>query len=108
SAHMLYPITAIVLVVYIVAVWIAGGALQLKSPDIWVFRGGLILIGLGAAAAWIWWRRSQQPGGVSAAPIDPSNEVDVLARDAEAKLAAARVAQGAHVANFPLVFLIGE
>jgi type VI secretion system protein ImpL len=105
---MLYPITAVVLIVYIVAVWILGGVLQLKSPDIWVFRLGLSLIGIGAAAAWIWWRRSQQPGGVAAAPIDPSNEIDLIARDAEAKLAGARVAQGAHVANFPLIFLLGE
>lgn len=105
---MLYPITAIVLVIYLAAVWILAGALQLKSPDIWVFRFGLSLIGIGAAAAWIWWRKSQQPAGVASAPIDPSNEIDILARDAEAKLAAARVAQGGHVANFPLVFVIGE
>jgi len=105
---MLYPITAIVLVVYLAAIWILGGVLQLKSPDIWIFRLGLSLIGIGAAAAWIWWRKSQQPGGVAAAPIDPSNEIDLLARDAEAKLAGARVAQGSHIANFPLIFLLGE
>jgi type VI secretion system protein ImpL len=105
---MLYPLTAIILLVYLVGVWILGGVLQLKSPDIWVFRAGLSLIGIGAAAAWIWWRRSQQPAGGGAAPIDPSNEIDLLARDAEAKLAGARIAQGGHIANFPLIFVLGE
>jgi type VI secretion system protein ImpL len=105
---MLYAITAVVLVIYLAVVWILGGVLQLKSPDVWVFRGGLSLIGLGAAAAWIWWRRSQRAGGAPAAPIDPSNEIDVLARDAEAKLAGAKVAQGGRLANFPLIFLVGE
>src|SRR3954447_23976254 len=105
---MLYPLTVIILLVYLAVVWILGGVLQLKSPDIWVFRAGLSLIGIGAAAAWIWWRRSQQPAGAAAAPIDPSNEIDLLARDAEAKLAGARIAQGARIANFPLIFLLGE
>ena len=51
---LVYLITGIVVVVYLALVWILGGVLQLKSPDIWVFRGGLALIGIGAAAAFIW------------------------------------------------------
>src|SRR5437870_4322058 len=104
-----YLITGILLLVYLVAVWIVGGVLQLRSPDIWVFRGGLALIGIGAAAAYVWWRRSR---GAAAAgpsePVDASNEIDVLMRDAEARLAAARVAKGTRIGNFPLIFVMGE
>ena len=106
--NMLYLVTGIVLIVYLVAIWILGGALGLKSPDIWVFRAGLGLIGIGAAAAWIWWRRSRMASGAGAEPIDPSNEVDVLAREAEARLAAARIPQGSRIANFPRVYVLGE
>lgn len=107
--NAVYLVTGIVLLVYFVLVWILGGALHLKSPDIWVFRVGLALIGVGAAAAWIWWRRSRlASGGAPAEPIDASNEVDVLARDAETRLASARVPQGSRLANFPLIFLVGE
>src|SRR5215469_2928225 len=100
---LVYLITGIVVVVYLALVWILGGVLQLKSPDIWVFRGGLALIGIGAAGAFIWWRRSRAAaGGGTQEPLDPSNEVDALMRDAETRLAAARVPKGSRLANFPL------
>ena len=52
-----YVATGIVLLAYVILVWLTGGWLHLKSPDIWVFRGGLALIGIGAAAAFVWWKR---------------------------------------------------
>src|SRR5689334_19362172 len=104
-----YVVTAIILLVYLILVWLMGGWLNLKSPDIWVFRGGLTLIGIGAAAAFVWWRRSRlEAQGGAAEPVDPSNEIDVLIRNAEARLAAARVPQGSRIGNFPLIFLVGE
>src|SRR6266496_148101 len=105
-----YVVTGIVLLAYVILVWLLGDWLHLKTPDIWVFRGGLALIGIGAAAAFVWWRRSrpQAQGGSPSEPVDASNEIDVLIRNAEARLAAARVPQGSRIANFPLVFLVGE
>jgi len=106
---MAYLVAGILLLIYLVLVWILGGVLQLKSPDIWVFRAGLALIGVGAAAAFVWWRRSRRAAqGGPVEPVDSSNEIDVLVRDAEARLGAARVPKGSHIGNFPLVFLIGE
>jgi type VI secretion system protein ImpL len=103
-------IAGIVLFIYLVLVWMLGGALHLKPADIWVFRVGLGLIGIGLASAWLWWRRSRVDEGAAGAsePLDSSNEVDALVRHAEARLASARVPQGSRLANFPLVFLIGE
>lgn len=106
--NMLYLLTGIALIVYIAVIWLLGGALHLKSPDIWVFRAGLSLIGLGIAAAFVWWRRSAAGSGGATDPMDPSNEVDVLAREAEARLAAAKIPQGSRIANFPLVYVLGE
>ena len=42
-------------------IWILGGYLQLKSPDLWVFRGGFSVLGILAAAGYIWWYRSRRP-----------------------------------------------
>src|SRR5262245_35319546 len=103
-----YILTAALLLVYLVAIWILGGVLHLKSPDIWVFRLGLWIIGIGSAAALVWWRRNQRGDGGNAQPADPSNEIDVLVRDAEARLAAAGIPKGSGLGNFPLVFLLGE
>src|ERR1041384_5879855 len=104
-----YVVTGIVLLAYLILVWLMGDWLHLKSPDIWVFRGGLALIGIGIAAAVVWWRRSrQQAQGGAGEPIDPSNEIDALIRNAESRLAAAKVPQGSRISNFPLIFLVGE
>ena len=103
-------ITALLLLLYLAGVWFLGSALQLKSPDIWVLRAGLAIIGIGIAAAFLWWRRSRRATGGEAAsdPIDASNEIDILIRDAESRLTAARNPQGSRIANFPLIFLVGE
>src|SRR5215831_2345415 len=107
--NLAYLITGIIFLVYLVVVWILGDVLHLKSPDIWVFRAGLALIGIGAAAAYLWWRRSRSGGvGEPVEPVDSSNEIDVLVRDAENRLAAAKVPAGSRIANFPLILLVGE
>jgi type VI secretion system protein ImpL len=106
--NMTYLITGVVLLVWLVLVWILGSALQLKSPDIWVLRGGLALIGIGAAAAFLWWKRGRTAAGGGAEPVDASNEIDILIRDTEARLAASRISKGSRIANFPLVLLLGE
>src|ERR1051326_5033882 len=104
-----YVVTGIILLAYVILVWLMGDWLHLKSPDIWVLRGGLTLIGIGAAAAFVWSKRSRiQAQGGASEPVDPSNEIDMLVRTAEAKLTAARVPQGSRIANFPLIFLVGE
>src|ERR1043166_9311172 len=83
-------ITALLLLLYLAGVWFLGSALQLKSPDIWVLRAGLAIIGSDIAEAFLWWRRSRRATGGEAAaePIDASNEIDILIRDAESRLTA--------------------
>ena len=106
-----YVVTAAVLIAYLVGVWILGSALGLKSPDIWVLRAGMGVIGIGIAGAFLWWRRSRRnavAGGDTAEAVDSANEVDILMRDADTRLAAAKIPQGSRVANFPLIFLVGD
>ena len=43
-------LTLAVYLVYAVIVWLFGGALGLGGLDLWVFRGGFLLLGAAAAA----------------------------------------------------------
>src|SRR5262249_17632481 len=52
---IVYLITAAALLVYLILVWFLGSALGLKSPDIWILRGGLALIGIAGAALFLWY-----------------------------------------------------
>src|SRR5262249_40671835 len=60
-AMMVYLITAAAVVVYLILAWLLGSILGLKSPDIWILRGGLALIGVAGAAVFLWyWVRKER------------------------------------------------
>ncbi len=44
----------------------------------------------------------------AAGPVDTDDEIDALVRDAERRLAASNLAQGAKLSNMPVVFVLGE
>jgi hypothetical protein len=50
---MLYLVTTLVLLVYLVLVWLLGRWLPLHGSDVWILRGVLALLGIiGAAVAY--------------------------------------------------------
>ena len=52
---MLYWITTLVLLVYLVLVWVLGRFLPLHGSDVWILRGVLALLGIiGAAVAYFY------------------------------------------------------
>ncbi|MBC8167125.1 MAG: hypothetical protein H7Y20_14805, partial [Bryobacteraceae bacterium] len=72
----------------------------------------LSVIGVLGAALFAWWklRRDKEdlPAGLPGSPDSGAgDELDLVIKDAEAKLAASRVA-GASLGNLPLVFIIGD
>ena len=51
---MIVPLaTAAALIPYLLLTWFLGSFLKLKSPDIWILRAGLALIGLAVAALFL-------------------------------------------------------
>jgi type VI secretion system protein ImpL len=108
----IYLATGAALLVYLVIVWFLGNLLHLQGRDLWVLRISLAVIGFIAAGIFIWFKRKEEKqagGGVSGDSSGPGHdEVDALIRDAEAKLAAARIEGGAKLGNLPAIFLIGE
>ena len=109
----IYLVTGAVLLVYLVIVWFLGNLLNLHGRDLWVLRISLSIIGLIAAAVFLWFKRKEQqqqaPRDSSAQPAGPQHaEIDALIRDAETKLAAAHITGGAKLGNLPAIFLVGD
>ncbi len=108
-----YLLTALALVVYLILVWFLGTLLGLKSPELWILRGGLALVGIAAAAVflWFWTKKLKQEaasgGGGGAAGGGAPDDLDLLLRDAEARLTSSPLAPGAKFSNRPVIFLVG-
>jgi type VI secretion system protein ImpL len=105
---MIYLITAAALILYLLLAWFLGSGLGLKSPDIWILRGGLALIGFAAAAVFLWYRAKKErekPAG-DTAPAG-GDDFDALLNEAAAKLASSRLQQGASFGALPVIFVLG-
>ena len=79
---MMILIAAATFIAWSILAWLLGSWLRLGSPDVWVLRAGLWLLGAAAAGAFWWFRRVSQP----AVPDVPNDELDSLLRAANAKL----------------------
>src|SRR5713226_859030 len=115
KSSLLYPLAAVALVVCLLLSWFAGSMLHLQSPDIWILRGGLAFLSLAVIGGFVWYRmRSESKGGSAAAAEGGQEsapggleEIDLLFREAETKLASARLGKGAKLGQLPLVVLLG-
>ncbi len=101
---------AIGLVSFYAVAWFASTLFGLTGIDLWVVRGFLAVFGLSGAGLF-WWYKSRkekqaaEPQGADAGGA--ADEVDLIVRDAEARLAASNIAKGAKAANLPVIFLLG-
>lgn len=100
------------LLAYLLLAWFTGNLLGLSSTKLWILRGALCLIGIVAAAVAVWFfsnkQKEEQAGaGLEEAPSG-GEEIAVLIRDAERKLAAAHLEKGARIGNLPAILLLGE
>lgn len=107
-----YWIAAISLLVWLILVWFMGSWMNLAGKNLWVFRIALGLIGVAAFATVVWllWahdkERAAQMG--AAGPAAGPDEIDLLIRDAEARLKASQLGPQARIGNLPLYFVVGE
>jgi type VI secretion system protein ImpL len=110
-------------IVILLLAWFVVPIFHLSGANALVLRAGIILLGVVAVIGLLLWARSHQPplpvsedrpaqpaaaaaagGGGGAAAQD----IDILVREAGAKVAAARLAAGATLSSLPAVFLLGE
>src|SRR6185369_8254273 len=80
--------------------------MNLTGENFYILFGVLTVLGLLACGAFLWFKmKYAKPAEGSAeavAPADSGDEVDVLIREAESRLAASKLAQGASIGNLPL------
>ena len=113
---------AAVILVLLVAYFLPSWA-GVRGGDALVLRVGTLLLGGTGILGLLLWARANQPQtpavedpsakakasfGGSAQGGAASQDVDVLVREASAKVAAARLAAGAKLASLPTVFVLGE
>ena len=105
-----YAATFSALLTYLILDWWIGRWMHLKSPDIWILRGSLALLGIIAAGIFLWFHhrvRNEQaalPGGQDIA----TDDVDLLVHEAVRRLRSSRLGRSIDLGKLPLVFLIGE
>ena len=106
-----YWVTGILLLLYLVFVWFLGYWLHLQSPDLWILRGGLALIGIVAAASFLWFYRKakrSQGSEQEAARSGGTDDIDLLVHEALNALRKSTLGRGANLRNLPLLFFLGE
>ncbi len=100
------------LLAYLLLSFALGKLLGLTGTKLWILRIALWLIGVLAAAVVVWYfSRKEKEEQAAASPEEAptgGEEIAVLIRDAERKLAAAHLAKGARTGNLPAFLLLGE
>lgn len=107
----MYWVTALILVIYLVLVWLLGKFLPLHGSDVWILRGVLALLGLVGAGVAFWYQhkikraRAAEEGSPDSAASD---DLDLLVREAARRLKQSTLGRGTNLASLPLIFLLGD
>lgn len=97
------------LTIYMVLAWFAGTWLHLEGARLWILRGGLAIIGVLAAAVFLWFdRKSQSEPAITEVESDSATDIDQLILEADNHLRNSKLGHGLHLRNLPLIFLIGD
>src|SRR5882672_953123 len=109
---MLYWITTLVLLVYLVLVWLLGHWMPLHGSDVWILRGVLALLGIiGGAVAYFYVYKVQKAkagSGEDDAQAGGADDLDGLVREAVRRLKHSTLGRGSNLGSLPLVFVMGD
>jgi len=109
---MLYLVTILVLMVYLVLVWLLGMWLPVHGSDVWILRGVLALLGLIAGAVVLWYlqkaKKAKEAAGEGASPAGAGDDLDTLVREAIRRLKHSTLGRGSNLGSLPLVFVMGD
>ncbi|MBV8572665.1 MAG: hypothetical protein JO319_18750, partial [Acidobacteriaceae bacterium] len=101
------PVLAAGLLVWIGLSVVVARLLKLHGPDFWILVCGLAVLGLLSAAALWWFTREKKDAG-TAQPFDAKDELEMLFREAESRLAGSQAGSGARLGTLPVFLVMGE
>jgi len=108
---LLYLLTTLVFLLYLVLVWFLGQWLHLEGANLLILRVGLAAIGLLGAIVFVWFYRkikAAKEGTEATSVSSASSEIEAILREANRRLKSSVVAGGARLGNLPLIFVLGE
>src|SRR4051794_39754024 len=96
------------LLVWMGLAWVATRLMGVTGLDAWIVWAALSAMGVLGAALVAWWKMRSQANQLppelrGAVAKGEADEIDLLVRDAEARLAASRLAKGS-IGTLPVVF----
>lgn len=99
-------VTAILLIIYLALAWAAGSFIGASGAQLWVLRAGLSIIGIVAAALFLWFERRLKHDRLMNGPNAPFfSELDGLLNHAAKGL---QEKGRRALARLPIVYVIGE
>jgi len=109
---MLYWITTLVLLVYLVLVWLLGRWLPLHGSDVWILRGVLAALGIvGAAVAYFYIykvNKAKKASGENEIQPGGADDLDALVHEAVRRLKHSTLGRGSNLGSQPLIFVLGD
>ena len=106
-----YWLAALALIVWLVLSWFIGSWLHLQGSSLWALRIVLAVIGIAAFITLVWWFRTRDKERLAEMPQAAGGaaaEIDILIREAEARLQASKLGRTATIGNLPAIFVVGE
>jgi type VI secretion system protein ImpL len=108
----MYWVTAVILLIYLVLVYLLGRWLPLHGSDVWILRGVLALLGLiGAGVAfWIQYKmkKAREAAGEDESQAGATDDLDSLVREAIRRLKQSTLGRGSNLGSLPLVYVLGD
>lgn len=106
-----YWLAALALIIWLVLSWFIGSWLHLQGSSLWALRIVLALIGIAAFITLVWWfrvRDKERAAGMPQGAGGAAGEIDILIREAVARLQASKLGRNATLGNLPALLVVGE
>lgn len=108
----MYWVTAVILFIYLVVVYLLGRWLPLHGSDVWILRGVLALLGLIGAGVAFWYqhklKKAREADGAEGSQESSTDDLDTLVREAIRRLKQSTLGRGTDLSGLPIVFVLGE